>query len=192
MFGLQPSHVSRDARQFPERDFKMPKDFARTETAQHLDVLLRDTAEAEFVGDAIYVTEEPRKAIGERAVEIENDKRVGHDLKRARERAMARSIAPNEYKHKRRNTPRYSALRTAPYTRATGFHECRRALFPLRAALRAEDIAKQRRKQWQQEIQEHQLGGLQPERSESLSMVVSVLRIIFHEPEPIEINRLTR
>jgi hypothetical protein len=78
MFGLQPSHVPRDARQFPERDFKTPKDFARTEAAQHLDVLFRDTAEAEFVGDAIYVAEEPRKAIGERPVEVENDKRVGH------------------------------------------------------------------------------------------------------------------
>jgi hypothetical protein len=78
MLGLQPSHVPRDARQFPERDFKMPEDFARTETAQHLDVLFRDAAEAEFVGDAIYVSEEPRKAIGERAVEIENDKWVGH------------------------------------------------------------------------------------------------------------------
>src|SRR5712691_5328217 len=78
MFGLQPSHMSRDARQFPVRDFKTPKDFARSETAQHLDVLFRDAAEAEFVGDAIYVAEEPRKAIGERAVEIENDKRVGH------------------------------------------------------------------------------------------------------------------
>jgi len=70
--------MSRDARQFPERDFEAPKDFARTEPAQHLDVLFRDAAEAEFVGDAIYVAEEPRKAIGERAVEIENDKRVGH------------------------------------------------------------------------------------------------------------------
>ena len=75
MFGLQPSHVPRDARQFPERDFKTPKDFARTETAQNL----RRPASAtrrklNLLGDAIYVAEEPRKAIGERAVEIENDK----------------------------------------------------------------------------------------------------------------------
>src|SRR5258705_12057772 len=84
MFGLQPSHVPRDARQFPQRDFKTPKDFARTEAAQLLDVLFRDPAEAEFVGDAIYVAQEPRKAIGERAVEVENDKRVGHDPKRTR------------------------------------------------------------------------------------------------------------
>jgi hypothetical protein len=75
MLGLQPSHVPRDTRQLPERDFKAPKDFARSETAQNLDVLFRDPAEAEFVSDAIYVAQEPRKAVGERAVEIENNKR---------------------------------------------------------------------------------------------------------------------
>src|ERR1700682_376805 len=100
MLGLQPSHVSRNARQFPQRDFKMPKDFARTETAQRFDVLILDAAEAEFVGDAIHVALEPRKAVDERAVEIENNKRVGHDPKRTRGGATTKRVAANEYEYK--------------------------------------------------------------------------------------------
>ncbi len=72
--------MPRDSRQFPEGNPKPPEDLARSETAQRFDVLIRDAAEAESVGDAIHVAEEPRKAVGERAVEIENDKRVGHGI----------------------------------------------------------------------------------------------------------------
>src|SRR5712664_1770197 len=106
MFGLQPSHMSRDTRQFPQRDFKTPKDFARSETAQHLDVLFRDTAEAEPLGDAVHVAQEPRQAVGERAVEVENNKRVGHYPKRTRG-----VLWRNALRLMSRNTLRYSALR---------------------------------------------------------------------------------
>jgi len=82
-----------NARQLPQPDFKTPKDFAGSETAQNLDVLFRDPAEAEFVGDAVHVAQEPWKAVGKRAVEVENDKRVGHYLKGTRG-AKWRSIAP--------------------------------------------------------------------------------------------------
>jgi hypothetical protein len=84
MLGLQPPHMPRDSRQFPEGNLKPPEDLARSETAQRFDVLIRDAAEAELVGDAIHVAEEPRKAVGERAVEVENDKRVAHHPNRIR------------------------------------------------------------------------------------------------------------
>jgi len=64
----------RDARQFPERDFKTAKDFARTDRAA-LDVLFRDTAEAEPLGMLFTLRRNHGRLCGERAVEIENDKR---------------------------------------------------------------------------------------------------------------------
>jgi len=45
---------------------------------QPLDVLIRDAAKAESVGDIIDRPQEPRKAVGQRAVEIEDGEGVGH------------------------------------------------------------------------------------------------------------------
>jgi len=50
--------------------------------SQRLDVPVRDAAEAEPVGDVVHVAQEPGKAVGERAVEIEDDEGVGHDVGR--------------------------------------------------------------------------------------------------------------
>ena len=68
---------------FQNGDLKPPEDLARTGVAQRFDVVVRDTAEAEPVSDTIHVTQKPRKAVGERAVEVENDKRVGHRIRRS-------------------------------------------------------------------------------------------------------------
>ena len=46
--------------------------------AQGLDVAIRDAAKAEAVGDIVHVAQEPRKAVGQRAVEVEDDEGVGH------------------------------------------------------------------------------------------------------------------
>ena len=44
---------------------------------QRLDILRRDPAEAETIGDLVHIALKPRKAVGERAVEIEDDEGVG-------------------------------------------------------------------------------------------------------------------
>jgi hypothetical protein len=45
---------------------------------QPLDILIRDAAEAEAIGDVVDGAQEPRKAVGQRAVEIEDGEGVGH------------------------------------------------------------------------------------------------------------------
>ena len=46
--------------------------------AQLLDVVVLDAAKAEAVGDVVHVAQEPGKAIGQRAVEVEDGEGVGH------------------------------------------------------------------------------------------------------------------
>ena len=41
--------------------------------AQALDLAFGDFAEAEAIGDIVHVAQEPRKAVDQRAVEIEDD-----------------------------------------------------------------------------------------------------------------------
>jgi hypothetical protein len=45
-------------------------------------------------------------------------------------------------------------------------------------------------KQRKQQIQQHELCSLQPERPESLSVLMGILRVVFQQPQPIEIDRL--
>ncbi|MGY4488225.1 hypothetical protein ACVWWR_007416 [Bradyrhizobium sp. LM3.2] len=44
---------------------------------QSLDILIRDTAKFEAIGDIVNDAQEPRKAVGQRAVEIEYGEGVG-------------------------------------------------------------------------------------------------------------------
>ena len=79
MRSLHPPHMPRDARQLPYGDFETSQDFARAGMTQGFDVaVLRNAAEAEAVGDAVHVAQEPRKTVGQRAVEVEDGEEVGH------------------------------------------------------------------------------------------------------------------
>jgi hypothetical protein len=60
----------------PGRHAEPPQDRSCIAAAQRLDLVRRDTAEAEFVGDAVQDPHEPGKAVRQRAVEIENDELV--------------------------------------------------------------------------------------------------------------------
>ena len=79
MLALQPPHVPRDRRQLPGRDLQPRQDFAGARMAQAFDVLVGHAAEAKAVGDAIHMALEPGKAVGERAVEIEDNKGIGQE-----------------------------------------------------------------------------------------------------------------
>jgi hypothetical protein len=70
--------VGRNRRQLPERNVEALEDFARTGAAQRLDVARLDRLETELVRDAVHHAEKPREAVGERAVEVENDEGVAH------------------------------------------------------------------------------------------------------------------
>jgi hypothetical protein len=45
---------------------------------QFFDVFIRNTAEVEAISDIVHVAQEPAKAVGKRAVEIEDNQGLGH------------------------------------------------------------------------------------------------------------------
>jgi hypothetical protein len=78
MLGLQPPHVPRDARQLPQRDVQSLEDFAGAGMAQRLNVLISNAAKAKAIGNIVHVAQEPGNAVGQRAVEVEDDEGIGH------------------------------------------------------------------------------------------------------------------
>lgn len=75
--GLEAAHMSGDRRQFPERHFQSPQDVVGAGVPQRLDLTLRDPPEAEAIGHVVHMAQELRVAVGERAIEIEDDEGRG-------------------------------------------------------------------------------------------------------------------
>jgi hypothetical protein len=67
-----------DRRQLPQGHFEPAQDLARRSMPQPLDILIGDAAKAEAIGDVVDGAQKPRKAVGQRAVEIEDGEGVGH------------------------------------------------------------------------------------------------------------------
>jgi hypothetical protein len=72
--------VPDDHGEFLERHLEARKDFARAGLPQRLNILVRDAAETEPVGDIVHVAQESRKAVGERAVWVEDDEEIAQKL----------------------------------------------------------------------------------------------------------------
>jgi len=70
-----------DHRHLPERHVEVLENIAGAGMAQRLDIVRCDPAEAEPVGDIVQIALEPGKAVDERAIEIENHKRVAHQAR---------------------------------------------------------------------------------------------------------------
>src|SRR3954463_16530862 len=69
--------MSRDRRQLPQGHIEAVEDLPRRGMPQPLDVLIGDATKAEAVGDVVDGAQKPRKAVGQRAVEIEDGEGVG-------------------------------------------------------------------------------------------------------------------
>src|SRR5262245_50797720 len=78
MLRLQPAHMPGNEGDLPRRHFEPRYDLARAGVPQFFDVFMRNTAEVEAISDIVHVAQEPAKAVGKRAVEIEDDEGVGH------------------------------------------------------------------------------------------------------------------
>ena len=85
LFGLQPPQVPADDGQPPQRDFEPRENLAAAGMAWRLDVAICHPAKAEAVGDIVDGTQEPREAVDQRAVEIEDDEGVGRGERMAAE-----------------------------------------------------------------------------------------------------------
>src|SRR5262249_17070794 len=75
---LQPPRMPRNPRQLPQGHLEKIQDLAGRGMPQPLDILMHHAAKAEAIGDIVDGTNEPRKAVDEGAVEIEDDEGVGH------------------------------------------------------------------------------------------------------------------
>jgi hypothetical protein len=102
---LEPPHVPGDPRHLPQRHGEARQDLAGAGAAQYPDILLRDPTEAEPVGHIVHVPAEPRQAVGQRAVEVEDGETVAHapGIDRGVDAAIARksTIPPRPCAHLR-------------------------------------------------------------------------------------------
>ncbi len=91
---LQPPRMPRDRRQLPQRHFEPAEDLPRRSMPQPLDILVSYAAKAEAIGDIVDGAQEPRKAVGQGAVEIEDGEGVGQRAGFASRRDVACSYSP--------------------------------------------------------------------------------------------------
>src|SRR5262245_23035977 len=80
LLALERAQAAGDRWQLPSRHLEVVQDFARAGTAQQLDLIVRDLPEAIIPRDAVDDGAEPGKAVGESAVEIEDDEGVRHAI----------------------------------------------------------------------------------------------------------------
>ncbi|MHC2294836.1 hypothetical protein ACVIJW_010706 [Bradyrhizobium barranii subsp. barranii] len=70
--------MPRDRRQLPQGHLEPGEDLARRGMSQRFDFVIRDAAKIEAIGDIVDGAQKPRKAVGQRTVEIEDGEGVGH------------------------------------------------------------------------------------------------------------------
>jgi hypothetical protein len=72
LLALQRAHAARDRGQFPQRHLEPAHDLARAFMPQRLDLVVGYLAETVFARDVVHDREKPRKAVDQRAVEVED------------------------------------------------------------------------------------------------------------------------
>jgi D-alanyl-D-alanine carboxypeptidase len=110
---LHPPHVGGDPRHFPQRHVEPLQQFARRQPAQACDLVRGNTTETELVGDIVQHAREPREAVRERAVEIEDGEGVRHVLVKNRRPSLSSGRAPIA------SSPRPSPRQTWPWRART-------------------------------------------------------------------------
>src|SRR5262249_45348828 len=100
---LELAHVARNPWETPARDVQGREDFAGAAAAHRFDIV--DAPEAMLVGHGRHHAQKPGKAVGQRAVEIEDDELIGHSFE-----TPARGALPMLNAWARRTPPRQTQV----------------------------------------------------------------------------------
>lgn len=76
MRALQPAHVRGNARDFPQRYLEAFQNVARPGLTQSRNIVGCYRLEIEIACDVVHDPQEPRQAVDERAVEVEDRQRI--------------------------------------------------------------------------------------------------------------------